>query len=440
MIYTICFGWMKKLAALFLFFLCAFECPASAESPWRYHVRTSFENLNYLLNRASHSINDQETFEIEPGVTFDNKNNFKLTLKPRVKIDFLDSNRNRYIPDEASLLFYSSSFELRAGFDKVSWGVSNFFSPTDVVSRSDLGGNFYDADKMGELLLSSKLPLGGGSVVKEIALTFGVLPWLQETPLPANSSRFAIAGDFSGVPFTLDDGADKKSYLKSIGAFAKLAGSVAGADAALTFYHGPDHIPAFYITTDSGGALRARPYYYTLDMVGLSAKGALGNFSPHVEIAYRMTGANAFKTHDIPGTTDNIIPQSSLQHVTGLDYTIDGAFGGGTLSFTAEFLGEDFGATAFQDFRPFKRDLLLGARYEFNNVRLTRIELGTLKDLENTELISMINFETELYKDLRLNVQAAIVNRDGTSGQPISFFENNSYVMTKISYEFGGKI
>lgn len=435
-----------KLAAMILWGgLCIVPMVSKAESVGffseiDYRFELALESLNHFYKRDQFSKNDQFTFDVEAEFLFDNRKNFKIDLQPRLRVDFNDSNRNRYIPNNAYLMSYGSHHQVYAGLRLKSYGVSTFFNPTDVFTRRDLGDNVYNPDLLGEAIVGFRFLKEKIGFLNDLSLEAMVMPFFQQVPLPSNESRFALSGNLGILPFELSEGQDRPSYLSSVGAGVVLSAHIGIFDPKLLYYHGPDRTtPGFYLTTSSTGALKLRPFYYNIDMVGLNFEVAIGKFILHFEGAYKSTVANGFRTHTVGTGTENQIPQSYFQYVPGVDFKLEDVFSG-SLTFTLEYYGENNQSVELEEFRPFKNDLFFGVLYDFNNIRLTQIKLGVLKDLSNRELVALLDFQSKLYKQLKIQVQGLYIGQDSDSTAPLSFFPNNSYLMTRLSYSFGGKI
>ncbi len=402
-----------------------------------YKITPSFENRNFVLNRDNYHVNDFETLETQLEFTYDNEEKIKLFLHPRFKIDFLNSHRNRYLPLESVVTLYGKTFELSAGLEKISWGTANSFNPTDVINRRDFEDDYYDPEKEGEVIVSFQKTIDQAGPFSELAFWGALLPFFQEAPLPENDSRFSLAGSAGGIPYTLFDDQDELGYPENLGGALKISTTLKNTDLAVHYYHGPNRDPGFFLMIDSEGALRLSPFYYLIDMIGLNTESTIGNWGLHLESALVITSVNDTKPHDIPFEENNAIPTHHLQFVPGVDYTFHDFFGKGELKLTLEYLGEENHETTLRDFRPFKNDLFSGFQYDFNNSRLTHIKMGVIKDLGNREMIGKFEFSSKLVKELKLEVEGVWVIRDSDAQTPLSVIDNNSSVMTRLSYAFG---
>lgn len=420
-----------------LLFLLFVLIPEAAFAFIEYKITPSFENRNFVLNRGNYNANDFETLETHFELTWDNEKNLKFFLHPRFKIDFLDSDRNRYLPLESYVKFYGKTYEFSAGLKKISWGVANSFSPTDIINRHDFEDYYYDPEKEGEVIVSFQKTIDQAGPFSQLTFFGALLPFFQEAPLPENDSRFSLAGNVGGIPYTLFDDQEQLGYPENLGGALEISSTIKNTDLSVHYYHGPDRDPGFFLMIDDQGALRLSPFYYLIDMVGLNIETAIGNWGFHLESALVITSVNDAQPHDIPFEDNNAVPSNHLQFVPGIDYTFHDFLGKGELKVTLEYLGEDDHQTTLRDFRPFKNDLFAGLQYDFNNSRLTQIKMGVIKDLGNRELMGEFEFSSKLYKELKLEIEGVWVIRDSDAQTPLSVIENNSSVMTHLSYSFG---
>lgn len=421
----------------FSYFLFLALIAADAFAATGFEASIGFENLNFIPNRAQHSKNDQETLDADFNFHFENDRDFKAVLHPRLRVDFIDSRRNRYLPNEAYLVYFTPRHEFTAGFQVRHWGVSHSLNPTDVLNRRDFEDNFYDPEKLGELMVSWKGTAERMGAFGETSFEAIALPFFRETPLPDRDTRFSLDGEAGIIPYTFLNREERLEYPKAMGVAAKFAARLSPVDVSLHYYHGPDRSPAYRLRVGGDGALRLVPFYYVTDTVGLNANAGLGNWNLHFEAAYKNTGANSPIRHEINFEGNDAVPQSRLEYVPGVDYTFNQPLKLPlNLTVVAEYLGET-SEQNLRNFRPFKNDLFVGVRCNFENAKETRFELGFIPDLANGELAVLADFSSKVYRELKLNAGAVIVKTGDEEFSPITYFGNNSYVRAGLSWSFG---
>src|SRR5207245_8386176 len=74
------------------------------------------------------------------------------------------------------------------------------FSPADLLNRRDLERNFYDPEKLGEVMARIRFASPDGGWLRQPTFSLYVLPVFRRTPLPTNHDRFRfdITGDNVG--------------------------------------------------------------------------------------------------------------------------------------------------------------------------------------------------------------------------------------------------
>jgi hypothetical protein len=412
--------------------------PAFAEYKIDYNATVAFEHLSFLLNRPDYTINEQETLNLDFGFVYDNYKNFYINLHPRLRIDFRDYSRNRYLPNEAYLKFYNDYLEVNGGFQLRTWGVSNSFNPSDVLNRKDLEDNYYVPDKLGDVMVGFKAVIPNLGFMSDLTFEIIGFPYFQPTPLPENDTRFALQGNVGGVSFTRSDEQEYPELKNSFGGAASISATIKSSDISLHYYHGLEREAGFYLALDESANLRLTPFYYTIDMVGMNTETSIGKFIFHTESAFKITRANEPRFHELPLlSSSDVIPNDYFQFVVGLDFILNNVFGG-DLTLTLEYLGEDDHEIILEEFRPFKNDVFFGLQYQLNNTRLTQFQVGVIKDLDSQEMITQFAASTKIVKELKLSIEGVIVNQSDNADLALSFIENNTYVLGSLSYTFGG--
>lgn len=409
--------------------------PVSVFATVEVNAHLGFENRNFLFHRDRHGINDQETLETKFQFIYDNQKNLKIDLVPRAKVDFLDASRNRFIPNDANLTFYQKHYEIYVGLKKITWGISHSLKPTDMLNRFDLEDNYYQPEKLGEFMVGWKASLEQLGPIKEPNLELILLPVFQKNYVPKSDSRFSLDGQAGVIPYTLLNTQETLDHAKEVGIAVKTSGRIGKIEGDLYYYHGPERTPGYVLRIDNSGALRIVPFYYVLDMIGLDLSAPVGDFLPHVELAYKITTGNDAKLHDINFENNSAILLSYVQIVPGIDYTP--RIPRGSLTLSLEFLIEESQGSTLQDFRPFKRDLFLGAQYALLNTLESHFRLGLIKDVSNEELAAFFETSSKIYRDLKLGFSGVLIHQDGDKNNPLSYFDNNSYLTLDVSYSFG---
>jgi len=386
----------------------------------------------FLIDRGQGLRDDNVDLQGELDFTYDVIGALRLRLHPRVAIDPLEQARNRYEPYDAYLEYTADSWSLLVGQFIESWSAVEMFSPADLLNRRDLERNFYDPEKLGELMARLRLSLPEGGGIREPALSLYVLPVFRRAPLPTNHDRFRFdtTGDNVG---DLTKNTVEPSF--DVGFGARLAATLGSADLSLFYYGGPGRLPSFAMDPTSL-APRLVPVYYRVDSVGASAQWALGPWVLKAETVYSFTSAA-----ELPRRFKAAVPDSYFQYVVGVDRTFTDVLGKNEVSVTLEYSGEDNPrVTSLTGLRPFKSDLFLGARWQFHDKRRTELRAFLAADALKDEQLWLADFKTTVYGNLKFIVEGQFVNRGPSKGPDhlsvFGIFPNNTNIRVAVRYEF----
>lgn len=386
----------------------------------------------FLFDRGQGLIDNNVDLMGELDSTFDLSRALRLRLHPRVAMDPLEPARDRFEPYDAYVEYTADAWALLAGQFIENWASVDMFSPADLLNRRDLERNFYDPEKLGELMVRLRLSLPGGDWIQQPTLSFYALPLFRSTPLPTNHDRFRfdITGDNVG---DLTNKTVHSSF--DAGFAARSTATIGRADLSLFYYGGPGRIPSFAVDPRYQ-APRLTPVYYRADSVGASAQWALGAWVLKGETVYTITSASG-----LPGTFKAAVPDSYFQYVVGVDRTFTDVLGKNEVTVTLEYSGENNPrVTSLTGLRPFKSDFFLGARWQFHDQRRTEVRAFLAADVLESEQFWLVDFKTTVYGNLKLLLEGQFVNR-GKSKPPdhlsvFGIFPNNANIRIALRYEF----
>jgi hypothetical protein len=386
----------------------------------------------FLFDRGQGLEDDNVDLMGELDSTFALSRALRLRQHLRVAIDPLEPPRNRYEPYDAYVEYTADSWTLLAGQLIESWSAVEMFSPADLLNRRDVERNFYDPEKLGELMVRLRLSLPEGGWIRQPTFSLYALPLFRRTPLPTNHDRFRfdITGDDVG---DLSNKTIEPSF--DAGFAARATATIGRADLALFYYGGPGRIPSFALDPRYQ-APRLTPVYYRADSVGASAQWALGPWVLKGETVYTMTSASG-----LPGSFKGAVPESYFQYVVGMDRTFTDVLGKNEVTVTLEYSGEDNPrVTSITGLRPFKSDFFVSARWQFNDQRRSQIQAFLAADILKSEQLWLVDFQTTLHGNLKLLIEGQFVNR-GESNAPdhltvFGIFPDNANLRVALRYEF----
>jgi hypothetical protein len=308
-----------------------------------------------------------------------------------------------------------------------NWTIADIYGPLDVLNRRDFERNFYDPDKLGELMLRLRYLLPEVSWFQQPALSLYLLPLFRQTPLPGNEDRFAfdLTGDGKGD-------LDKNAVVASpeVNYAARLGATILGADVFLAYYGGPTRFPALAVSPD-GTTLR--PVYYRVDFAGLGIQRPMGPWLFKLETASTWT-----HTGGLEAGFSQAVPDSYFQYVIGIDRTFTDVLGKSEVTVTLEYAGQNDPRHFDLGFlNPYKSDLFLGVRWQFHDTRRTEIRASAAVDVLVDEQLYLASFSTTLYGNLRLVLVGQFVRRAPPDTQTVfNLFPNNSNLQLTLRYEF----
>jgi AMIN domain len=410
------------------------ESPPVAVSRTRPTIKGQVElgYRGFLLDRGQGLDDNNVDLMAELDSTYDLTHSLRLRLRPRVAIDPLEPARDRYEPYDAYVEYTADSWTLLAGQLIENWSAVEMFSPADLLNRRDVERNFYNPEKLGELMVRLRLSLPEGEWIRQPTVSLYALPLFRNTPLPTNHDRFRfdITGDDVG---DLSNKTAKLSF--DAGFAARSTATIGRADLALFYYGGPGRIPSFALDPRYQGP-RLTPVYYRSDSVGATTQWALGPWVLRGETVYTMTSAAG-----LPRAFNGAVPDSYFQYVVGMDRTFSDVLGKNEVTVTLEYSGEDNPrVTSITGLRPFKSDFFLSARWEFNDQRRSRLQAFLAADVLKSEQLWLVDFQTIVYGNLKLLIEGQFVNR-GKSNPPdnlsvFGIFPDNTNLRIALRHEF----
>ncbi len=417
-------------AVLILIFL-----PNSAQAQTRQQIQLEVSETSFLYDREQNDINDLVTLDVHYLLHYNNNKHFLLHVDPRLRLDFVDDNRNRYQPHEAYMGFYNDKWDFRFGLQKVTWGNGTLFNPTDVINRSDLEANYILREKLSDPIVSLIFNSANTNSTTQVGFEAYAMPLFMETPLPQDNSRFALSGEQNAIPYTMADSQDSPSYQKSVGAGVGLSLQNEVWDIRGYYYHGPEHDPGFALRVDNNGALQLKPFYYNINMLGLTTNITENRITLKTALSYKNTTSNDSYPHDIQPVDDDAIPGNSLEFLFGLDYELPPPDADTTVKLSLEYLGNTQDQEAYSSPILLQSDVLLAVTSNSNNKNGVRLMAGAVKDIGSKEWLGLADFSFLLFDQIRLGSQCFYTHT--TSDSALSLFDNTSYLKGYLSYTWG---
>ncbi|MCB0390562.1 MAG: hypothetical protein KDD58_04700, partial [Bdellovibrionales bacterium] len=332
------------------------------------------------------------------------------TIRVIARADKYDPSRSVFIIEEAYTKYSSGNFEFSAGSQMFNWSATEAFHPADVINSRNFDSNLENAEKIGEPMLL------GTYIGEESKYSVFFMPMLTKPILPQYTNRLNLS---AGLPMAEPEFIDKSGKVIE-GEYANQFGvrfehSFDDADISLHYINHYDRttpiaIPVLVGVTPTG----ILPLYLPVQQVGGSLQMVSGSWLIKSELAQRM-----FSKITSPTLGVLEIP-NHLMFAFGLEYgwsTKSGSESTWVLEGQSLF-GPDEDERA--QISIFQRDLLLGYRYAFNDVRGQELFASIIYDIErSSEMLLNINYQRRLSSRWKLKAGYRMIDAKQKKALPV---------------------
>ncbi|MBT3629022.1 MAG: hypothetical protein HN527_13065 [Rhodospirillaceae bacterium] len=352
----------------------------------------------------------------EPEAYLENEAGEGLLFKPFLRYDSADARRTHWDIREAYGLFFGefedSEWELRAGIDKVFWGVAESRHLVDVINQTDLVEAPDQEEKLGQPMVHATWLNDYG------AFEAFALPYFRKRTFQGRAGRLRTALQVDGEQTSYESAA-KQHHLDLA---ARYSHSIGALDFGLAWFEGTNRSPAFSIGLDSGGSPVLLPFYEQMRQISLDAQVTTGAWLLKFESFWRDGERNALS-----------LEEDYFALVGGFEHTWYGMLGGDTdLGLLLEFLYDDRGerSTAVTE-----GDVFSAVRLAFNDEASTDILFGIMQDLDKPTRSLFFEANRRLSDNLSLGVEGtAFLNVDDNDGQ--FSLRRDSFLQLDLTYHF----
>ena len=307
-----------------------------------------------------------------------NEGDDRLTVIPFARVDSVDNERSHGDIREFAWLHVGEDWDLRAGVDKVYWGVAESRQLVDIINQTDLVEDVDGKTKLGQAMANLGLQAGQGDI------NLFLLPRHRERTFPGHKGRMRsqIKVDSNQAVYT--NGAGRSDL-----DFALRYTTVLGAwDVGLAHFQGTSREPRFVLGQDDTGALAYVPYYDAIKQTSVDVQATQGDWLWKVEALSRTGVGKTFGAY-----------------VAGFEYTKYGVLGSNSdLGFLAEYLydGRDENAppTSFED------DLFIGLRLTLNDSQNTNFLASMIIDHDDYGRFFSFKADRRLSENWKLEFEA----------------------------------
>lgn len=331
-----------------------------------------------------------------------------LVITPFARLDLGDAERTHVDLREAYWQRIAYDWEVKVGFAKVFWGVTESQHLVDIINQTDLVEGPDGEDKLGQ-------PMINGTWIQDWGtLDVYALPLFRERTFPGREGRlrfpFIIETDEADVQDRLDLAV---RWFHTIDIF----------DIGISHFWGRSRDPRFNLMQRADGTPALVPLYETIHQTGLDVQMIVGGWLWKLEAITRS------------GQGDRFVAATG-----GFEYTFGNIRNSGIdLGVLAEYHydGRDPLALAGQTFQttPFDDDLFVGSRLAFNDVQSTDVLGGVVLDRETGGSALFLEASRRLGNRWTANLEVrSFLNTDPTD--PLHSFRQDNYGQVQLAYHF----
>ena len=312
-----------------------------------------------------------------PGVNSNNKSS-SVILEPQIYIEndagssfnfsalyrHDGNNPKRRVADirEAYFLtfgeFEESEWEVRAGIDKVFWGVTESKNIVNIINQLDLQEDPFEKERLGQPLVQFTWVVGAGIA------EFFVLPYHRKRTILELDGR-------PTTPLAVDNSEpvyESKEKEKHIDFAARYSRSIGIVDFAITGFSGTNRKPS--LRPNNANPLLAtsvQQYYERITQVGLEMQAVLESSILKLEGIRRKGALNSM-----------FVEEDYSAYTIGGERTFNGVFDSDSdVSVYAEWLYDSRGKRSTEELQD---DLFLAMRWGLNDTQDTEFVLAYVED------------------------------------------------------------
>lgn len=330
-----------------------------------------------------------------------------LVFTPFARLDQHDHRRSHWDIREARYSIYAGDWEVRVGFDKVFWGVTEAVHLVDVVNQTDLIEDPIKQEvKLGQPMFRVRTMRSFGTI--DVFL----LPYFRERTYPGKEGRPAT--DIPVDPHLTRYESGAEEWHPDFA--ARYSNTFDELDLGIAYFQGTARDPILQPALDGGGNLVLAPFYPLMKQVSVDMQATFGAW------LYKFEG---FGRHELG---DDYAAATG-----GIEYTFYGAFGGESdLGTVLEYAHDSRG---MNQRNPYQNDVFAALRWAANDAATTSMLGGVAIDAETGAVGFRFRGERRLAEDYRLSIEAYafgnVPRRD-----PVYSVADDDYLQIRIARFF----
>ena len=329
-----------------------------------------------------------------------------FTLFPFIRYNSI--NHEIYIDIiELNYFFFSNYFEIRTGISKVFWGVTESENLVDIINQTDLIGDLYGEDKLGQPMLNVSFPKDWG------VIDIFLLPYFRERTFPSKYSRLRTETPVEVTQARYESSAKERH----IDAAWRYSHNIENLDIGIHYFYGTNREPSLIGGVNSKQGSVWIPYYKIIHQIGLDAQYITGTWIWKFESIYRN-----FRSEE-----------NFFASAYGTEYNIDAICNTKiNIGFLCEWLYDDRGknSTSLYD-----NDLMFGMRVLFNDYKSTEILTGVIEDINSNGTIFTCELSRRLNSSWKIELESFFILN--SSNEDMSYqMRKDNHIRAKLMYYF----
>lgn len=366
--------------------------------------------IRYFPQAASNSRQDSTDLSIAGEATgkyfFGDNDNQSVVVTPFARWDQRDHRRSHYDLREARYGIVMGDWELRAGIDKVFWGVTEAVHLVDIVNQVDVI----------EDPIKQEVRLGQPMVRLRTTQDFGtfdlfVLPYFRERTYPSADGRPATDIPVDTHMTSYESSRDERH----VDAAARYSHTLGDIDFGLSYFQGTGRDPILQPAISSSGDLVLAPFYAQIRQASFDAQATKGAWLYKAEGYWR----------------DELNEQYEAM-TGGIEYTFYSLFDGSDLGVVAEYALDSRGLVARA---PYQNDGFLALRWTANDEASTTLLGGTVIDAKTGAMGFRLKGERRMSEDCLVSLEAYGF-ADVPPRDPVYNIADDGYVQLRVARFF----
>ncbi|MGB5092870.1 MAG: hypothetical protein WBN97_06120 [Parvibaculum sp.] len=338
---------------------------------------------------------------------FWDKDHQSLVVTPFARLATRDNHRNHWDLREARYGLVMGDWELRAGIDKVFWGVTEAVHLVDVINQTDLIEDPIKQEvKLGQTMLRLRTTQAFGTFDAFLLPGFRELDYQGADGRPATN----IPVDQTLTTYESSKGARHVDWA------ARYAASLGLVDLGLGYFDGTSRTPYLQPVLSGAGDLVLAPYYAQMRQLSLDLQATDGAWLYKFEGFARREGGDTYEAA-----------------TGGIEYTFYGIAGGPSdLGLVVEYALDTRGLNPTN---PYQNDAFLALRWSANDEATTSMLGGVDVDAETGARAFRFRGERRFGADYRLGVEAYVF-QNVPLRDPVSNIADDDYIQIRLARYF----